>query len=247
MREGEAIRKLRELELPLDEIGAVLRATEDVVRERLAVHRARMEGRAVETQRILEQLDRLIEGKETLVPSADEVRIRFQMNIEDVPERRVLQIRERCHLDDVSKVIPRAIEEVGQYMKELGVPPAEDVCFCVCPFANEEGMLDLAIGWPVDAEVPGRGPIEAATLPGGRALAFLHRGPYTALSQSYRLMAEVMREHGLAAAGDPVEWYLSDPEETPDPNDYETRIVWPIGPEGELRASEDFLKRVEHD
>src|SRR5262249_52106867 len=48
-REAEAIRRLRALELPLEEIAAVLGQDDAVLRERLAVHRARMEGRAVET------------------------------------------------------------------------------------------------------------------------------------------------------------------------------------------------------
>ena len=57
-RTAEAIRRLRALEVPLDEIRELLGADEPVVRERLAVHRARLEGRAVETKRILDELDR---------------------------------------------------------------------------------------------------------------------------------------------------------------------------------------------
>jgi hypothetical protein len=47
-------------------------------------------------------------------------------------------------------------------------------------------------------------------------------------------MAEAMEQHGLVSAGDPVEWYESDPERVPDPKDYVTIIEWPIGPEGTL-------------
>jgi hypothetical protein len=47
-------------------------------------------------------------------------------------------------------------------------------------------------------------------------------------------MAEAMEKHGLVSAGDPVEWYESDPQEVPDPKDYVTVIEWPIGPEGDL-------------
>ena len=63
-REAIVIRRLRELELPLDEIGAMLHADPHTVRERLAVHRARLQGRAVEVQQLVGALDRLIEGKE---------------------------------------------------------------------------------------------------------------------------------------------------------------------------------------
>ena len=73
------------------------------------------------------------------------------------------------------------------------------------------------------------------TLPATRALVMKHVGPYTALGNSYRLMSEVMEENGLTPTGAPREIYVTDPEEVSDPNEYETVIVWPIGPEGELK------------
>ena len=38
---------------------------------------------------------------------------------------------------------------------------------------------------------------------------------------------------------------MTDPEEVCDPNEYETVIVWPIGPEGELKRGGFFNRRVE--
>jgi hypothetical protein len=99
MREAEAIRRLCSLEMPLDEIGGLLGAGERRVRERLAVHRARIEGRAVETRRILAELDRLIDGKEKLVPDAKDL-TKFELEIKDVPARRVAFVRERAQQDD---------------------------------------------------------------------------------------------------------------------------------------------------
>lgn len=53
-----------------------------------------------------------------------------------------------------------------------------------------------------------------------------------------------MERHGLTPAGDPIELYLSDPDEVAGPNDYETRIVWPIGPEGEREPpAADVVRR----
>ena len=72
-----------------------------------------------------------------------------------------------------------------------------------------------------------------------------HVGPYTALGNSYRLMSEVMEENGRRATGAPREIYVTDPEEVSDPNEYETLIVWPIGPEGELKPGGFFNRRVE--
>jgi DNA-binding transcriptional MerR regulator len=229
VREAEAIRRLRSLEMPLDEIGGLLGADEGTVRERLAVHRARIEGRAVETRRILDELDRLIDGKEKLVPEAKDL-IKFELETKDVPVRRVAFVRERAQQDELKNVIPAAIDRVAHAigMRHAGPP------YCRCPFPDADGYLDTEIGWPVPDDVEPEPPVEIATYGGTRALVLKHVGPYEELSRSYRLMTEAMEAHGLVAAGDPVEWYESDPKEVPDPADYVTIIEWPIGPEGTL-------------
>jgi DNA-binding transcriptional MerR regulator len=229
VREAEAIRRLRSLELPLDEIVGLLGAHERTVREHLAVHRARIEGRAVETSRILVELDRLIDGKEKLVPEAKDL-IKFELEIKDVPARRVAFVRERAHQDEMTKVVPAAIDRVAH---AIGMRHAGPPC-CRCPFPDADGYLDTEIGWPVPDEVEPEPPVEIATYGGTRALVLKHVGPYEELSRSYRLMMEAMEEHGLVAAGDPVESYESDPQEVLDPKDYVTIIEWPIGPEGKL-------------
>jgi len=241
-RDGEAIRRLRELDVPLDEVRPLIHATPEVLREALEAHRARLEGREVELRQTVEELSRLIDGKEQLVPEKE--MFRFEIGIEDLEESKVLVIREHVHQDEMSTVVPRDIAEVHAYVQELGLgfhgPP-----ICVCPFSNEDGTLDAEIGWPVPTEVPGKGRIELETLPATRALVMKHVGPFSALASSYRLMSEVMEENGLDATGAPREVYLTDPKEVSDPNEYETLIVWPIGPEGELNPGGFFKRRVE--
>ncbi len=241
-RDGEAIRRLRELDVPLEEVRELLHAPPETLREGLEAHRARLEGRAVELRHTLEELSRLIDGKEQLVPEKEMVK--FEIGIQDVDEVKALVVREHVHQDEMSEVVPRDIAEVHAYVQELGLgfhgPP-----ICVCPFPNEDGTLDTQIGWPVAEDVPGRGRIEPTTLPATRALVMKHVGPYTALGKSYRLMSEVMEENGLTPTDAPREIYVTDPEEVSDPNEYETVIMWPIGPEGELKPGGFFKRRVE--
>jgi len=241
-RDGEAIRRLRELDVPLEEVRELLHAPPETLREGLEAHCARLEGRAVELRHTLEELSRLIDGKEQLVPEKEMVT--FEIGIQEVDEVKALVVREHVHQDEMSEVVPRDIAEVHAYVQELGLgfhgPP-----LCVCPFPNEDGTLDTQIGWPVPEDVPGRGRIEPTTLPATRALVMKHVGPYTALGKSYRLMSEVMEENGLTPTDTPREVYVTDPEEVTDPNQYETVIVWPIGPEGELKPGGFFKRRVE--
>ncbi|MDQ3876001.1 MAG: hypothetical protein M3322_10735 [Actinomycetota bacterium] len=151
-RRAQGIRRLRPLAVPLDEVREVLDAPDALLRDRLLLHRTRLEARG-ELNAIVAQLTLLIEGKETLVPDSDKVMVRLELDVEEVPDQRALVVRERVHADDMSTVVPRQIEEVRAHLKELGVaspgPP-----FCVCPFPDEDGMLVSASGWPVADDVP---------------------------------------------------------------------------------------------
>jgi effector-binding domain-containing protein len=184
----------------------------------------------------------LIDGKEKLVPTKDQVQIRFEMEVKEVPERRVAVVRERGHETKMSEVIPRQIETVGAYLTEIGARPL-GAPICVCPFPDTDGMLSPETGWPVAADVPPRPPIEVKTYAATRALVFKHVGPYEQLSRSYRLMAEVMEQQGLTPAGDPVEVYESDPQVVADPNDYVTFVEWPITEGGTWPPEVDHFRR----
>ena len=221
-RTAEAIRRLRALEVPLDEIRALLGADEPVVRERLAVHRARLEGQAVETKRILDELDRIIDGREKLVP--DSTQLAPELEVKDVPARRVAVIAERVHMEEMGKVVPRTIEQVAHAvgMRHTGPP------FCRCAAPDEEGYFETEIGWPVRDDVEVEAPVEIAEYPAATALIMKHVGPYEELGRSYRVMAEQLEERGLSPASAPVEWYESDPQQVPDPKDYVTIIEWPV-------------------
>jgi DNA-binding transcriptional MerR regulator len=221
-RTAEAIRRLRSLEVPLDEIRELLGADEPLVRERLAVHRARLEGRAVETKRILDELDRIIDGREKLVPDASQLAPELQ--VKQVPARRVVFVAERVHMEKMQEAVPRNISRVAEAigMRHTGPP------FCKCAAPDEEGYFETEVGWPVPDDVEVDAPFEVTEYPGGTALVMKHVGPYEELGRSYRVMAEQLEERGLKGAAAPVEWYESNPEQVPDPKDYVTIIEWPV-------------------
>lgn len=64
---GRAIRVLRELELPLLEIRTLLAAENGRLRDLLLAHQGRLALRSVEPKHVLARLQRLIEGKETIM------------------------------------------------------------------------------------------------------------------------------------------------------------------------------------
>jgi DNA-binding transcriptional MerR regulator len=224
-RTAEAIRRLRALEVPLEEIRELLGADEPVVRERLAVHRARLEGQAVETRRILDELDRIIDGREKLVP--DSAQLAPELEVKEVPARRVAFVAERAHMEEMKKVVPRNINKVARAVEGRHTGPP----FCKCPAPDADGYFETEIGWPVPDGVGVEAPVEVVDYPAATALVMKHVGPYEELGRAYRVMAEEMEERGLKASAAPVEWYETDPKEVADPNDYVTIIEWPVATE----------------
>ena len=246
-RDAEAVRRLRDLEVPLDEIRELLTADDAAVRDRLAAHRARLQGRIAAAERILVELDALVDGKEHLVPEREQDVVRFELDIRELPEQAVAGTRERAPSADLPTVIPRAIAEVHGYLEELGVSPVGPP-IVICPSPDDDDVVELASTWPVAGEVQGRGPIESWTLPAVRVLWMRHRGPYLRLPDSYRLLEEVMAKNGLEPVDAPREIYVTHPAEVAEPADYVTEIAWPIGPGGELAGTDDvFRRRVERE
>jgi len=225
LTDAAAIRRLRFLEVALDEIREIADVGDpSFTRARLVRHRAKMAELAATTEQILATLQRLIEGEEELVP--DTVDIRGEIEIKDVPDQPVLRIRERTPLEKLSEVIPAAFQEIANYLHERGLEPVGPPT-TICPYADEEGMVDIENAWTVDVDVPGRGRIEAATLPACTVLAYKHRGHYKELDRSYRALEGLVEQEGLSKTGEPREIYWTNPKELP-PEGWVTEIQFPI-------------------
>ena len=220
-RIAEAIRRLRALQLPLDEIAAVLAGGGEVLRERLEVHRARIEGQVVDSNRILAELDRLIHGEETLVPEET-----LQVEIRDLPEITYACIRRRgAAMEELMVLIPQLIGETAQWVFANGGPagPPADICPML-----DESTFDLRVGWPVatDAEPPA--PIERYTIKAGEAAVHEYVGDYSGLSSTWRRFYEALQTQGIEPKGEPRECYETSPEEVNDPSEHRTLLVWPL-------------------
>jgi len=218
-RDAEAIRRLRGFDLPLDEIAAVL-ADPSLLRERLTVHRARLEGRAVETNRMLVELDRLIHGEETLVPDES-----VEYTIEELPDVTLAAIRTKAQFEDLPRLIPDHIGRTAEWVFAHDRLPAAPVAVCPPP---EDGIVDLKVGWPVSGTIEPAEPIELYTCPAGRAAVALYRGDFPGLHNAWRRFYEALHADGIEPRGECREHYETSPEEVNDPSEHITRLVWPL-------------------
>jgi AraC family transcriptional regulator len=66
-------------------------------------------------------------------------------------------------------------------------------------------------------------------LPGGLVASTIHTGPYDQLTNAYAAVEQWIKSQGFTPGGAPWESYLTDPGEHPDPKDWRTEVLWPIG------------------
>jgi DNA-binding transcriptional MerR regulator/effector-binding domain-containing protein len=218
-----AIRRLRTLRVPLDEIAELIHADEATLREALEVHRARLEGELVETRQILGELDRLIEGKEQLVSE-----LTLDLTLVDEPGGRYVVHGERVRVDDMFTFVPETCTRVIRWLEEQGIP-------CLGPplaiFLGNgvDEWLDVEVGVPIeDREVRPADGISLRELPPTRGAEHVHHGAYEALPEVYRALEAAIRSRGLEPRDLAREHYLVNPGTSADPDAYVTRIVWPV-------------------
>ena len=224
VREAVAVRRLRSLRVPLDEVAVLIRFDDESLREALAVHRARLEGELVETRQVLTELDALIEGKEQLVTE-----LTLDLPLVDEPAGRYAVAANRVRVDEMTTYVPETITRVREWLDAHRVPCIDPpLTIFLGPGIDE--WLDVEVGWPIaDADLEESDGIVVRELPPTRAVQHVHRGDYDGLPDVYRALEPAIRERGLEPLGLAREHYVGHPNNTRNPADYETRILWPVG------------------
>jgi hypothetical protein len=101
---------------------------------------------------------------------------------------------------------------------------------------NRSVGLEIEVGMPVARAVPGDAPVVAGTLPAGRYLIQLHRGPLLDLDGAERMLRRWADQHGPGPDREPidgasiwrgrVERFLTDPASEPDPSKWDVEIAY---------------------
>jgi len=148
-----------------------------------------------------------------------------ELVVQEVPERSYVVARERVTADGLS-AIPRLIEQTATWVMAHGGACGAPATLCGPP--EQDGTMELAVGWPtVSAEEPPP-PLERLVRHGCRAVVYRHAGPYSGLPEVYAALVAAIADDGLRPAGSPWEVYETRPEDEPDPAHWLTEIVWPV-------------------
>jgi effector-binding domain-containing protein len=150
----------------------------------------------------------------------------YRLEVRDVPEQIVGSIRGHVEVSELDPWIASAIEELFVRLAQQHIRPA-GTPFAILPAPNGKESVEVEVALPAVRRVADRGRVEGRVVPGCRALATVHHGPYSELASAYHALAVAMKEQGIEPAAEPREVYVNNPEDL-EPDEYETEVLWPV-------------------
>ncbi len=125
---------------------------------------------------------------------------------------------------DIGAAFAAAFGRIHEFLESSGVQVGGPPRAIYTSF--EPGEAEFTVAMPVVSGAEGGDPsgdVVVDELPGGSALRFTHRGPYSRLSETYDRITEWMKGEGMLqteaeweAHGPVWEEYVTDPETTPE-------------------------------
>lgn len=220
---GEAIRRLRSLDMPLDDIREVLAAEPDVARKLLDEHRRRLEDELARGEAMLDFLSNIIEGKERLMP--------YEVSIKEIPDQSVAAIREHVSMGTIEEAIAAGFSGIVQALNSRGTDIAGTPFIIYHDVIDEETDGDIEMCIPVTDSIEDTGRVRRRTVAGGPVAATVHKGPYREIPPAYHALSTWIAQNGHTMTGPPREIYLNDPTVVGE-QEALTEVNWPIDGEG---------------
>lgn len=211
---AQAIRRFRDLDMPLDEIRGVIAAPDPVARNRAIVdHLERMRRQLAETEATVAARQTLLAAETDGVAAEVERRV--------IAPERVLAIRDRLPIDDALARLPELFGRLGDAASAAGaavVGPAGGL-YADGFYADDAGDVTVfvPIGGPPAGELAAG--VEDLTLPGGTYAVVVHEGGFDDLDRAYARLGTWVAAEGIGDSGPIREAY---------PSEARTEVAWPI-------------------
>ena len=222
---AQVIRRFRDLDMPLDQIHAVLDAPDLQTRNQLiAAHLTQLEEDLSRTQQAIASLRDLLADPADALP---------------VTQRRVgavlaAAITAVVGIEDLLPWYLGALGELHATLEARGVRPSGPAggMYATELFSDEKGQATVFV--PTPTEVPLLGRVAPQVIPAAELAVIVHRGSHANVDRSYGALAAYVAGHALQVDGPIREYYLTDRHDTPDESAWRTEICWPIFSTGSL-------------
>lgn len=218
---AQVIRRFRALEMPLDDIHAVLDAPDPRTRnEFIAAHLNRLEDELARTQDAVASLRDLLEHPASGAPAGIGRR-----RAEAVPAAAISEV---VDIHDALSWYQGALGELyatlaAQHVETAGSPGG---IFANDLFSHERGQATIFL--PCVGELAPMGRVSPVVVPAVELATIVHNGPHTGIDRAYGALATYVTQHALAVEGPIREYYLVGRNDTVDESQWRTEIGWPV-------------------
>jgi len=217
---AEVIRVLRSLDMPLDEIRAVVEADDPgQATAQLLVHRERLADRLAAHERMLHYLESIIRRKGKIMT--------YEVAVTETEPQSVAAVKVHTNLREIKTHIERGFGALMQGLQQARATPTGAPLIVYHQVIDETTSGDLEVCVPVGPDFAGEGEVKGRALEGGTMATTVHRGPYEQISPAYHTITSWISEHGYEIVGPPREIYLNDPR-TVAPDELLTRVEFPV-------------------
>jgi effector-binding domain-containing protein len=216
---AQVIRRFRSLNMPVEEVKAVLAAPDLEVRNALiANHLNRLEDELAQTQLSVASLRSLLES--------DVARVAVEHR--SVPATTSAGIRETVDLEDLLPWYQGALGELYANVAAQDLVPSgpSGGLFSSDIFQQERG--DAVVFIPIDGDLRAIGRIASLVIPAAELAVMVHSGPHTDIDITYGALGTYVTEHALGVDGPVREYYPVDAHSADDATLWRTEIGWPI-------------------
>ena len=216
---AQIIRRFRDLDMPLNQIRAVLAAPDVQARnELIAAHLRRLESDLARTQTAVASLRNLLEDP---APAVD-------IGHRKVDQMTAAAVSEVIRVDYALSWLSGALGELHAALAAQRVTlngPAGGL-FSNALFSHARGEATIFV--PCDGNVRAVGRVTMLVIPAVEIATLVHKGPHDNIDLAYGSLAAYVTRHALAVEGPLREYYLAGPQDTPDMSAWRTEIGWPI-------------------
>jgi DNA-binding transcriptional MerR regulator len=217
---AQVIRRLRDLNMPLDQIRAVLSAPDvDGRNEEIATHLARMERQLQQTQTAVAGLRALLAG-----PA-----LRPAIEVRTIPSVTVLAVRETVAAADAVAWGADAFASLTGTLGTAGLS-ASGCAGALFPaefFEVERAELTLFVPVVPGASVKA-GRAHVIEVPSAEVAVMMHEGAADDVDRTYGALGTAVAERAIGVDGPIREYYLVSSADTDDERDFRTEVCWPV-------------------
>jgi DNA-binding transcriptional MerR regulator len=218
---AQVIRRFRQLDMPLDDIHAVLAAPDVQARnELIAAHLDRLEAGLARTQSAVTSLRDLLQPPLSAVPA--------DIGHRSAEAAAAAAVSEIIDTKDALAWYQGALGELYATLAAQDVAPAGPGggVFSNELFTDERGQATVFV--PGAGTVRPMGRVAPLVVPAVELATIVHAGPHTDIDLAYGSLATYVTQHALAVDGPLREYYLVGAHDTADESQWRTEIGWPV-------------------